>query len=56
MKIIKIFIYLVIVLLPINVFTQTKTVTGDYDAADFLGNIKDGVYKNNFFGFNTLSN
>lgn len=51
MKITKIFIYLVIVLVPINVFTQTTTVTGDYDTADFLGNIKDGVYKNNFFGF-----
>jgi len=52
MKNIKKSIFLLIVLLPVNVFAQVKTITRDYDNASiFLGSIRNNVYKNDFFGF-----
>lgn len=51
MKNIKKLIFLLIVLLPVSVFSQVKIISGDYDSASFFGGVKDNVYKNDFFGF-----
>lgn len=52
MKSIKKFIFLLVVLLPVSVFSQVKTVSRDYASASiFFGSVKDNVYKNDFFGF-----
>lgn len=48
MKNIKKSIFLLIVLLPVSIFSQVKIIS---NSSSFFGGVKDNVYKNDFFGF-----